>query len=125
MDVFLDEIAGIPSRRDIDFTIDLVPGAVLVSKTPYKMSTPEMLEMKMQLQELLEKKYIRPSVSPWGAPVLFVKNKDSTIRLCIDYRKLKKVVVKNKYHFPRIDDLFDQMRGAKVFYNIDLRSGYH
>ena len=96
-----------------------------MSKTPYIMSTPEMLELKMQLQELLEKKYIRPSVSPWGAPVLFVKKKYGTLRLCIDYRQLNKVIVKNKYPLPRIDDLFYQMRGEKVFSKIDFRSGYH
>ena len=83
-DVIHDEIPGLPPKRDIDFTIELVPGAAPVSKTPYRMSTLEMLELKMQLQELLEKMYIRPSVSPWGAPVLFVKNKDGTLRLCID-----------------------------------------
>ena len=124
-DVFPDEILGLPLKRDIDFTIELVPGAALVSKAPYRMSTLEMLELKMQLQELLEKKYIRPSVSPWGAPVLFVKKKDGTLRFCIDYRQLNKVTMKNKYPFPRIDDLFDQMRGAKVFSKIDLRSSYH
>ena len=96
-----------------------------MSKTPYRMSTREILEPGMQLQELLEKKYIRLSVSPWGAPVLFVKKKYGTIRLCIDYRHLNKVTVKNKYPFPRIDYLFDQMRGAKVFSKIDLRFGYH
>ena len=96
-----------------------------MSKTPHRMSTPEMLELKMQLQELLEKKCIKPSVSPWGAPVLFEKKKDGTLRLCIDYRQLNKVNVKNKYPLPRIDDIFDQMRGAKVFSKIDLRSGYH
>ena len=85
-DVFPDEIPGLPPSQDIDFTIELVPRAAPVSKAPYRMSTPEMLELKMQLQELLEKKYIRPSVSPWGAPVLFVKKKDGTLRLCIDYR---------------------------------------
>ena len=84
-----------------------------------------MLELKMQLQEFLEKKYIRPSVSPWGAPVLFVKKKDGTLRLCIDYRQLNKFMVKNKYPFSRIDDLFDQMKGEKVFSKIELRSGYH
>ena len=84
-DVFLYEIPGLPPKRDIDFTIELVPGAALVSKTPYRMSTLEMLELKMRLQELLENKYIQPSVSPWGAPVLFVKKKDGTLRLCIDY----------------------------------------
>ena len=85
-DVFSDEIPVLPPKRDIDFKIELVPGAELVSKTPYRMSTPKMLELKMQLQELLEKKYIKPSVSPCGAPILFVKNKDGTLRLCIDYR---------------------------------------
>ena len=123
--VFPDEIPGLPPKWDIDLTIELVPGAAPVSKAPYRMSTPEMLELKMQLQELLEKKYIRPSVSPWGALVQFVKKKDGTLRLCIDYRQLNKVTVKNKYPLPRIDDLFDQMRGAKVFSKIDLRSGYH
>ena len=96
-DIFPDEIPRLPPKRDIDFTIKLVPRAAPVSKTPYRMSTPEMLELKMQLQELLEKKYIRLSVSPWGAPVLFVKKKDGTLRLCIDYRQLNKVTVKNKY----------------------------
>ena len=96
-----------------------------MSKTPYKMSTLEMLELKMQLQELLERKYIWLSVSPWGAPVLFVKKKDGTLRLCIDYRQLNKVTVKNKYPLPRINDLFDQIRGATVFSKIDLRSSYH
>ena len=122
-DVFLDEIPG-PPRWDIDFTIELVPGAAPVSKAPYIMSTAEMLELKMQLQELLEKKYIQPSVSPWGASVLFVKKKDGTLRLCIDYRQLNKVTVKNKYPLPRIDDLFDQIRGARVFSKIDLGFGY-
>ena len=96
-----------------------------MSKTPYRISTLEMLELKMQLQDLLEKKYIQLSVSPWGAPVLFVKNKDGTLRLCIDYRQLNKVAMKNKYPFLRIDDLFDQMRGEKVFSKIDVRSSYH
>ena len=105
-DVFPDEIPGLPRKRDIDFTIEIVLGVALVSKTPYQMSTPKMLELKMQLQDLLEKKYIRPSVSPWGAPVLFVKKKDGTLRLCIDYRHLNKVTVKNKYPLPQIDDLF-------------------
>ena len=124
-DVFPDEVPGLPPKRDIDFTIELVLGAAPVSKTPYRMSTPEMLELKMQLQELLERKYIRPSVSPWGAPVLFVKKKDGTLMLCTDYRQLNKVTVKNKYPLPRNYDLFDQMRGEKVFSNIDIRSGYH
>jgi hypothetical protein len=88
-DVFPEEIPGLPPRRDIDFTIDLVPGSAPVSKAPYRMSTPELTELKMQLQELMDKQYIRPSVSPWGAPILFVKKKDGTFRLCIDYMKLK------------------------------------
>ena len=95
-DVFLDEIPRLPPKRGFDFTIELVPGEAPVYKTPYSMSTSELLEMKMQLQELLENKYIRPSVSPWGAPVLFVKKKDSTLRLCIDYRQLNKVIMKIK-----------------------------
>ena len=99
----------------INFTIELVPGAAPISKTPYRMITPKILELKMKLQELLEKKYINPSVSPWGAPVLFVKKKDGTLILCIDYRQLNKSTMKNKYPFPRIDDLFDKMGGEKYF----------
>jgi hypothetical protein len=103
----------------------LIPRAAPISKTPYRMSTPELRELKMKLEELLKKGYIRPSVSPWGAPVLFVKKKDGTLRLCIDFGKLNKVTVKNKYHFPRINDLFDQFKDAKIFSKIDLRSDYH
>ena len=125
MDLFPHEILGLPSKRDIDFIIDLVPGATLMSKTPYRMSTPNNLELKMQLQELLEKKYIRLSVSPWGATVLFVKNKYGTLRLCINYTQLNKITMKNKYPLPQIDDLFYQMRGAKVFSKIELRYAYH
>eukprot|EP00253_Pinus_taeda_P010363 PITA_10363 len=125
VDVFPEEIPGLPPRRDIDFTIELVPGAAPVSRAPYRMSIPELTELKMQLQELLEKNYIRPSVSPWGAPVLFVKKKDNTLRMCIDYRQLNKLTIKNKYPLPRIDELFDQVKGATVFSKIDLRSGYH
>ena len=89
------------------------------------MAPTELRELKTQLQELLEKGYIRPSISPWGAPVLFVKKKDGTLRLCIDYRQLNRVTIKNKYPLPRVDDLFDQLQGARVFSKIDLRSGYH
>eukprot|EP00253_Pinus_taeda_P004030 PITA_04030 len=124
-DVFPEEIPGLPPRRNIDFTIELVPGATPVSRTPYRMSVPELIELKMQLQELLDKNYIRPSVSPWGAPVLFVKKKDGTLRMCIDYRQLNKLTIKNKYPLPRIDELFDQVKGTTVFSKIDLRSGYH
>eukprot|EP00253_Pinus_taeda_P006753 PITA_06753 len=124
-DVFPEEIPGLPPKRNIDFTIELVPGATPISRAPYRMSVPELTELKMQLQELLDKNYIRPSVSPWGAPVLFVKNKDGTFRMCIDYRQLNKLTMKNKYPLPRIDELFDQVKGATVFSKIDLRSGYH
>eukprot|EP00253_Pinus_taeda_P022079 PITA_22079 len=124
-DVFPEEIPGLPPKRDIDFTIELIPGAAPVSRTPYRMSVPELTELKMQLQELLDKNYIRPSVSPWGAPVLFVREKDGTLRMCIDYRQLNKLTIKNKYPLLRIDELFDQVKGATVFSKIDLRSGYH
>eukprot|EP00253_Pinus_taeda_P015634 PITA_15634 len=124
-DVFPEEIPGLPPKRNIDFTIELVPGAAPVSRAPYRMSVPELTELKMQLQELLDKNYIRPSVSPWGAPVVFVKKKDGTFRMCIDYRQLNKLTIKNKYPLPRIDELFDQVKGATVFSKIDLRSGYH
>eukprot|EP00253_Pinus_taeda_P032829 PITA_32829 len=125
IDVFPEEIPGLPPRRNIDFTIELVPGATPISRAPYRMSVPELTELKMQLQELLDKDYIRLSVSPWGAPVLFVKKKDGTLRMCIDYRQLNKLTIKNKYPLPRIDELFDQVKGATVFSKIDLRSGYH
>eukprot|EP00253_Pinus_taeda_P018204 PITA_18204 len=119
-DVFPEEIPGLPPQRNIDFTIELIPGVAPVSQAPYRMSTPELTELKMQLQELLDKEYIRPSVSPWGAPVLFVKKKDGTLRMCIDYRQLNKLTIKNKYPLPRIDELFDQVKGATVFSKIDL-----
>eukprot|EP00253_Pinus_taeda_P022178 PITA_22178 len=124
-DVFPEEIPGLPPKINIDFTIELIPGATPVSRAPYRMSVPELTELKMQLQELLDKNYIRPSVSPWGAPILFVKKKDGTLRMCIDYRQLNKLTIKNKYPLPRIDELFDQVKGATVFSKIDLRSGYH
>ncbi|CAH9096140.1 unnamed protein product, partial [Cuscuta europaea] len=125
LDVFPDEIPGMPPEREIEFSIELMPGTTPISKAPYRMAPKEMQELKEQLEELLEKGYIKPSVSPWGAPVLFVKKKDGSLRLCIDYRELNRVTVKNKYPLPRIDDLFDQLKGAGVFSKIDLRSGYH
>eukprot|EP00253_Pinus_taeda_P017798 PITA_17798 len=125
VDVFPEEVPGLPPKRDVDFTIELILGAAPVSRVPYRMSVPELTELKMQLQELLDKNYIRPSVSPWGAPVLFVRKKDGTFRMCIDYRQLNKLVIKNKYPLPRIDELFDQVKGATIFSKIDLRSGYH
>jgi hypothetical protein len=124
-DVFLKEVLGLPSRRNIDFSIELASGAVPVSRTPYRMSTPELVELKFKLKEMMNKGYIQPSIYPWGAPIMFVKKKDGTLRLCIDYRQLNKVTIKNKYPLPRIDDLFDQVGDASIFSNIDLRSGYH
>ena len=125
LDVFLEELSGLPPQREIEFAIEVVPGATPASITPYRMAPMELKELKLQLQELLEKGFIRPSVSPWGAPILFVKKKDSTLRLCVDYRQLNKMTMKNKYPLPRIDDLFNQLKGASVFSKIDLRSGYH
>ncbi|CAA0806248.1 Uncharacterized mitochondrial protein AtMg00860, partial [Striga hermonthica] len=124
-DVFPDQLPGGPPNRQVEFTIDLLPGAGPVSKDPYRMAPKELQELKTQIQELLNLGFIRPSVSPWRAPVLFVKKKDSSMRMCIDYRELNNLTVKNKYPLPRIEDLFDQLRGASVFSKIDLRSGYH
>jgi hypothetical protein len=124
-DVFPEDLQELPPDREIEFCIELTPGAAPVSKAPYRMAPAELKELKEQLQELLDKGFIRPSVSPWGAPVLFVKKKDGTMRMCIDYRELNKITVKNKYPLPRIDDLFDQLQGAQIFSKIDLRSGYH
>ncbi|XP_016173118.1 uncharacterized protein LOC107615580 [Arachis ipaensis] len=124
-DVFLDDIPEFPPQREIEFSIDLVPGAGPISIAPYRMSPLELAELKKQLNELLGKKFIHPSVSPWGAPVLLVKKKDGGMRLCVDYRQLNKITIKNKYPLPRIDDMMDQLRGATVFSKIDLRSGYH
>jgi len=119
------EVPGLPPDRKIEFTIELIPGTTPISKAPYRMAPAELTELKTQLQELLDKGLIQPSVSPWGAPVLFVRKKDGSLRLCIDYQELNKVRVKNKYPLPRINDLFDQLASASVFSKIDLRSGYH
>jgi hypothetical protein len=124
-DMFPEEVSGLPPKRDIDFPIELEPRVVPVCRTPYRMSTLKLVELKIKLKEMMEKGYIWPSVSPWGAPVLFVKKKDDTLRLCIDYRQLNKTTIKNKYPLPRINDLFDQLGGASIFSKIDLRYGYH
>nr|GEY50777.1 putative reverse transcriptase domain-containing protein [Tanacetum cinerariifolium] len=121
-DVFPDELPGIPPVREVEFNIEHIPGAEPISKAPYRMAPVELKELKDQLQELLERGFIRPSVSPWGAPVLFVKKKDGSMRLCIDYRELNKITIRNRYPLPRIDDLFDQLQGAMHFSKIDLRS---
>jgi hypothetical protein len=109
----------------LEFTIDLKPGIEPIARTPYRMSTPELQELKMKLKELLDLGLIHPSVSPWGAPIIFVRKKDGSWRLCIDYRQLNKSTIKNQYPLLRIDDLFDQMKGVTMFSKIDLRSGYH
>jgi hypothetical protein len=124
-DVFPEELSGMPPDRDIKFVIELKPGTSPIYKTPYRMATSELAELKEHIKELLEKGFICPSSSPWGAPVIFVPKKDGTQRLCMDYRAMNEVTIKNKYLLPRIDDLLDQLRGACVFSKIDRRSGYH
>ncbi|GJR23018.1 putative reverse transcriptase domain-containing protein [Tanacetum coccineum] len=124
-EVFPNDLTGLPPVREIEFRIDLIPGALPVVKSPYRLAPSEMQELSNQLKDLQEKGFIRPSHSPWGAPVLFVKKKDGALRMCIDYRELNKLTIKNRYPLPRIDDLFDQLQGACCFSKIDLRSGYH
>jgi hypothetical protein len=123
--VFHEELLGMPSNWDIKFVIELKPGTAPIYKAPFRMTTPELAELKEHIKELLEKGFIRPSSSSWGAPVIFVPKKDGTQMLCMDYRALNEVTIKNKYPLPRIDDLFDQLSGACVFSKNDLRSGYH
>ncbi|GJY99348.1 putative reverse transcriptase domain-containing protein [Tanacetum coccineum] len=124
-EVFPEDLSGLPPARPVEFQIDLIPGAAPVARAPYRLAPSEMKELSEQLQELSDKGFIRPSSSPWGAPVLFVKKKDGSFRMCIDYRELNKLTVKNRYPLPRIDDLFDQLQGSSIYSKIDLRSGYH
>ena len=124
-DVFPYDIAGLPPDREVEFTIDLIPGTEPISIPPYRMAPVELRELKAQLEELLSKRFIRPSISPWGAPVFFMKNKDGSLQLCIDYRQLNRVTIRNQYPLPRIDELFDQLQGSRVYSKIDLRSRYH
>jgi hypothetical protein len=124
LDVFPDVLLGMPPERDIEFIIDLLPGTAPIAKRPYRISVGELEEFKKKLKELLDKQFIRPSSSPWEAPVIFVRKKDGTQRMCVDYRALNEVIIKNKYPLPRIEDLFDQLKGATVFSKIDLRPGY-
>ncbi|GJV72042.1 putative reverse transcriptase domain-containing protein [Tanacetum coccineum] len=124
-EVFPDNLSGLPPSRQVEFKIDLVPGAAFVARAPNRLAPSEMKELSEKLKELLEKVFIRPSSSLWGAPVLFVKKKYGSFRMCIDYRELNKLTVKNSYPLPRIDDLFDQLQGSSVYSKIDLRSGYH
>jgi hypothetical protein len=125
MDVFPEELPGMPPEREVEFYIDLLPGTAPIAKRPYRMAPIELAELKLKIAERQHKGYIRPGSSPWGALVLFVTKKDGSMRMCIDYRSLNEVTIKNKYPLPRIDDLFDQLQGAKYFSMIDLRSGYH
>ena len=110
--------------REVEFTIDLIPGTEPISIPPYRMAPAELREFKAQLEELLSKGFIRSSISPWGAPVLFSKKKDGSLQLCIDYRQLNRVTIRNQYPLPRIDELFDQLQGSRVYSKIDLRLGY-
>ena len=124
-DVFPDDLPGVPPSREIDFGIDLKPDTKQISIPPYRMAKTELKEFKLQLEYLIDKGFIQPSISPWGAPVLFIKKKNGTLKMCIDYRQLNKVTIKNKYPLPRIDDLFDQLQGSSFFLKIDLRLRYH
>ena len=125
MDVFPDELLGLPPQRVVDFGIELHPGTSTISMTPHRMAPVELQELKVQLQGLLDKGFIKPSSSPWGALVLFSKKKGKTLRLCIDYKQLNKVTIKNRYPLSRIDDLIDQLKGARVHFKIHFRTGYH
>ena len=123
--VFPDDISGLPPDREVEFTIDLIPDTEPISIPPYRMAPAELRELKAQLEELLSKGFIRPIISPWGVPVLFVKKKDGSLRLCINYKQLNRVTIRNQYPLPRIDELFDQLQGSRVYSKIDLRLGYH
>nr|GEU48094.1 putative reverse transcriptase domain-containing protein [Tanacetum cinerariifolium] len=123
--LFPKDLPGLPLTRQVEFQIDLIPGAVPVARAPYRLAPSEMKELSDQLKELSDKGFIRPSSSPWGAPVLFVKKKDGSFRMCIDYRELNKLTMKNRYPLTRIDDLFDQLQRSSVYSKINLRSGYH
>nr|GEV94187.1 putative reverse transcriptase domain-containing protein [Tanacetum cinerariifolium] len=124
-EVFPDDLPGLPPPRQFEFKIEQIPGAAPVALAPYRLAPSKLKELSDQLKELYEKRFIRPSSSPWGAPVLFVKKKDGSFRMCIDYRELNKLTIKNRYPLPRIDDLFDQLQGSSVYLKIDLRSGYY
>ncbi|KAJ0615087.1 putative nucleotidyltransferase, Ribonuclease H [Helianthus annuus] len=124
-EVFAEELPGLPPHRQVEFQIELTPGAAPIARAPYRLAPAELKELSTQLQELLDKGFMRPSSSPWGAPMLFVKKKDGTFRMCIDYHELNKVTIKNHYPLPRIDDLFDQLQGSSYYSKIDLRLGYH
>jgi len=123
--VLRDELPGLPLDRDVEFKIELVPSTTPISRRPYRMPPNELAELKIQLQELLEKGLIRPSSFPWGYPALFVKKKDKSLQMCVDYRPLNAMTIKSKHPLPCINTLFNQLARAKVFSKIDLRSDYH
>ncbi|GKE62146.1 hypothetical protein Tco_1512513 [Tanacetum coccineum] len=125
LEVFPEDLPGLPPVCQVEFQIDLIPGVEPVARAPYILAPSEMQELSNQLQELADRGFIRPSNSPWGAPVLFVKKKDGSFRMCIDYQELNKLTVKNRYPLPVIDDLFDQLQGSSIYSKIDLRTGYH
>ncbi|GJW21673.1 putative reverse transcriptase domain-containing protein [Tanacetum coccineum] len=125
LEVFPENLPGLPSVHQVEFQIDLIPRTTPVARAPYRLAPSEMQELSNQLQELADQGFIRPSTSPWGAPILFVKKKNGSFRMCINYRELNKLTVKNRYPLPRIDDLFDQLQGSSTYSKIDLRSGYH
>jgi hypothetical protein len=125
LDVFLEDLPILPPERDVEFVMELKPGTTPISRRSYRMPPNELAELKTQLQDLLVKGFIWPSSSPWGCPTIFVKKKDQTLRMCVDYRPLNEVTIKNKYPLRWIDILFDQLTGARVFSKNDLRSGYH
>jgi hypothetical protein len=123
--VFPEELTELPPDRDVEFVIELMPGAGPIAKSPYRMLSDELDELKKQLKKLLEQGFVRPSASPWGSPVLFMEKKDGTKKMCIDYRTLNSMTIINKYPLARIEDLLDRLKKAKFFSKIDLRLGYH
>ncbi|GKE29611.1 hypothetical protein Tco_1444995 [Tanacetum coccineum] len=123
--LFPEDLLGLPPQQQVEFCIDLVSGVTPVAKSPYRLVPSEIQELSRQLQELQDKGFIRPSYSQWGAPVLFVKKQDDSLCMCIDYKELNKLTIKNRYPLPRIDDLFNQLQGSRYFSKIHLQSGYH
>ena len=124
-DVFSEKLSGLPPEREIEFAIEVQSGTNPISISPYRIVPVELKELETQLRQLIEKEFIQPNISPWGALVLFIKQTDGSLRMCINYRQLNKVTVKNRYLLLRIDDLFGQLQGAQWFSKINLRSGYH
>jgi len=124
-DVFLEDLPTLPLDREVEFAIELIPCTTLISRRPYRITPNELAKLKTQLKEMLDKGFIWPSSCEWGCPALFVKKKDQSLRMCVDYHPLNVVTIKNKYPLPRIDILFDQLSKTKVFPKIDLRLGYN